>query len=310
MKNILNLQYYNLNDIIRQHKCSKIFIEIGCGNGTFLLEQSKAHPRDLIFGFDVSSLSVLKSAKLLANNQVDNAFVLKFDARFLGNIFDFNSIDVVYMNYPIPWIRKPKRRNHRVVTNRFVRELSGVLKPNGKFRMISDSKWYIDYVAGKFLSTQYFKLYKYNESKEPFINTKYEKKWISEGRTLYWLEITNVNDKLYSRKDEKMPHIFLEMVYEDKVLNIHNENFIENDNGYVYKKAYKGKEDILIKTISVDDGFDQNYFIKIVKRDGNYMVKLDEFTKPIITESVKKSIFNFRDFINKEDEDGKSKGSS
>ena len=301
MKNILNLQYDNLNDIIQTHRYSKISIEIGCGNGVFLSDYAKSNPNDLIFGFDVSSLSVLKSAKLLEKNKIENAFVLKLDARFLGEIFDFRALDAIYMNYPIPWIRKQKRRNHRVVTNRFVKEVSKTLKLNASFIMISDSKWYVDYVAGKFLATPYFVLGEYIKSSSPFINTKYEKKWLQQGRKLYKLKIINKNDKKYEKGKVKMPHIFLDDLNTERVLSLRNKQYIVNDNGYVYKSAYKGKEEILIKTISIDDGFNQNYFIKIVDKDGKFMVKLDDFSKPIITDSVKKSIFNFRDFIEKED---------
>jgi tRNA (guanine-N7-)-methyltransferase len=297
VKKLLNLQYDKLDSVINNGSYSKICVEIGCGNGTFMLNYAQKHRDELIVGFDVSSLSVVKSANLLEKNKIQNAFVLKFDARFMGMIFEYNSIDMIFMNYPIPWIRKPKRRSHRVVTNRFVAQISKVLKEKGKFRMISDSKWYVDYVAGKFLSTEFFKLFDYHRSKEPFINTKYERKWLEEGRTLYWLELLNTNDRIYKKEEDAMPHIFLDKIEEDKVLNIENETFISNDSGYIYKKSYKGNEEIIIKTISVDDGFNQNYFIKIVERNGKYMVKLDDFAKPIITESVKKSVFNFRDFI-------------
>jgi tRNA (guanine-N7-)-methyltransferase len=302
MDNILNLQYVDLNKIIDEGEYDKVCVEIGCGNGTFLLNHSSKNPKSLIFGIDVSSLSVVKSAALLQKNKIKNAFVLKFDARFIGKVFNNKSVDVVYMNYPIPWIRKTKRRSHRVVTNRFVKELSNILKFKGRFRMISDSKWYIDYVAGKFLATPYFLLYNYKKSSTPFINTKYEKKWISEGRSLYWLELSNTNDKIGKKEDEIMPHIFLDDVDEKKILSINNNEFIDQDNGYIYKSAYKGKEEILIKTISIDEGFNQNYFIKVVKRNDKYMVKLDDFAKPIITEGVKNSVFNFRDFIIEKEE--------
>ncbi len=297
MKKLLNLQYDKMDSVVKNGRYVKICVEIGCGNGTFMLKYAQEHKDDLIIGFDVSSLSVVKSANLLKKNEIKNAFVLKFDARFMGMIFEYNSIDMIFMNYPIPWIKKPKRRSYRVVTNRFVKQISKVLKTKGRFRMISDSKWYVDYVAGKFLSTEFFKLFDYHRSKEPFINTKYEKKWLEEGRTLYWLELLNTNDRIYEKEEDVMPHIFLDKIDEDKILKIRDESFVSNDSGYIYKKSYKGREETIIKTISVDDGFNQNYFIKIVERNGKYMVKLDDFAKPIITESVKKSIYNFRDFI-------------
>jgi tRNA (guanine-N7-)-methyltransferase len=297
LKKLLNLQYDKLDSVINNGSYSKICVEIGCGNGAFMLNYTQKHRDELIIGFDVSSLSVVKSANLLEKNKIKNAFVLKFDARFMGMIFDHRSLDKIFMNYPIPWIRKPKRRSHRVVTNRFVRQISKVLKTGGEFRMISDSKWYVDYVAGKFLSTEFFRLFDYHSSKKPFINTKYEKKWLEEGRALYWLEIINTSSKYYKKEEDLMPHVFLNKIDEDKILNVKNESFVLNDSGYVYKKSYRGKEEIIIKTISIDEGFNQNYFIKVVKRNDKYMVKLDDFSRPIITESVKKSIFNFKNFI-------------
>jgi tRNA (guanine-N7-)-methyltransferase len=65
------------------------------------------------------------------------------------------------------------------------------------------------------------------------------------------------------------------------------------DARWVFKKYYAagtGRErskTFLVETVSTDGEFEQRYYLKVVERDGNTLVKLDETAKVYLTPAVR-----------------------
>ena len=122
-------------------------IEIGFGNGDFLVHLAKKRPDALVFGVEMSHTCVEKALSRIRQQNLTNVRLLCGDARFLvRECFADNSVERIYMSFPCPW---PKERHarRRVTSEGFSGSLASVLKIGGVFEMATDEGWYADEAA-------------------------------------------------------------------------------------------------------------------------------------------------------------------
>jgi tRNA (guanine-N(7)-)-methyltransferase len=163
-------------------KNPKIYVEIGFGNGEFLVEMAKRESSSIFIGFEISGISVEKLRSRVKRENLKNVFCIREDG-FWGLYFCFpdSSIDKIFINFPDPW---PKRRHEkRRITERkklilFFRKL----KPEGKIEILTDSENFVNYTVEQAMGIFNAKV---EEKKDFSITTKYMRKWLQEGRKIY-----------------------------------------------------------------------------------------------------------------------------
>jgi tRNA (guanine-N7-)-methyltransferase len=110
-------------------------IEIGPGDGRFLLEAARAEPSTLFVGIETRVSSV---ARTTARGLPSNARVLHLDARFVvEHVLADESIDAYHLYFPDPWWKK-RHAKRRLVTPSFARAVVRTLKPRGALYLITD----------------------------------------------------------------------------------------------------------------------------------------------------------------------------
>jgi tRNA (guanine-N7-)-methyltransferase len=115
-------------------------IEIGCGKGGFLLQQSRAQPGTNFLGIEWAGEFYAYTADRVrrATPALENVRVLHADAgEFLRWRCLSEIVRVIHLYFSDPW---PKRRHHknRVVQDRFLAEVWRVLEPGGELRVVTD----------------------------------------------------------------------------------------------------------------------------------------------------------------------------
>jgi tRNA (guanine-N7-)-methyltransferase len=119
-----------------------IWVEIGFGNGEFLLHLSKKYSEVNLVGFELSITSFVKAQKKFYSAGVENVRLVMVDGRFgLRELFEDDSVDRVFVNFPCPWSKKGYE-DRRITTDDFIKTLSAVLKPSGVFELMTDDKKY------------------------------------------------------------------------------------------------------------------------------------------------------------------------
>lgn len=183
-KNLESKYIINSDELLnRLEDCEykRIFVEIGFGSGRHLLYQAKENPEALIIGIEVYKPACLQVENLAGINRLKNIVLLNLDARLVMSLLKSNSIDRLFLHFPVPW---GKSKMRRVVSPQFTLECQRTLKDGGTFELRSDDRDYTDFTIGCFMdlknaNIQIFK----NRFLE--ISSKYEDRWIRQNKDIY-----------------------------------------------------------------------------------------------------------------------------
>ncbi|MDX8404452.1 MAG: tRNA (guanosine(46)-N7)-methyltransferase TrmB [Mariprofundaceae bacterium] len=171
---------------------SPIVMEIGFGNGDFLVQLAQRHPDWTLIGVEIYLPGVAKAVGRLEDaGLIERTRITQLPAQFvLTKQIEEEQLDGIFVNHPDPW---PKSRHHkrRIVQKNFAKLMVSRLKPGGFIKLASDvdelAEWMREILdttpglinmAGK---TGYI------ERDEDRVFTKFEQRGIREGRRSQFL---------------------------------------------------------------------------------------------------------------------------
>jgi tRNA (guanine-N7-)-methyltransferase len=169
-----------------------VVLEIGFGNGEFLVEQACQHPDWYLVGVEIYLPGVAKAVGRLEDaGVIERCRITQMPAQFvLEQQVGEKQLDGVFINHPDPW-PKAKHFKRRLIQKDFAALLASRLKPGGFIKLASDkpdlAEWMRDIldatsglrnVAGKG---------RFCAREEGRIYTKFEQRGLREGRQSYFL---------------------------------------------------------------------------------------------------------------------------
>ncbi|MGQ0793984.1 MAG: tRNA (guanosine(46)-N7)-methyltransferase TrmB [Deltaproteobacteria bacterium] len=166
-------------------------LEIGFGEGDFLIEMGLALPDWNFIGIEIKRYRFKKAVKKAEREGAQNLRLLLMDAEVaVADVFRDETFDRVYINFPDPW-PKERHKKHRIVSGDFLRALSNVMKPEGALEVASDFREYVFEIIEAAQETGLFR----SEFPHPgYVNeiparpaTKFEAEFRTEGRKIYYL---------------------------------------------------------------------------------------------------------------------------
>jgi tRNA (guanine-N7-)-methyltransferase len=182
---------------------SPIVMEIGFGNGDFLVQLAENHPEWTLIGVEIYLPGVAKAvARLEDAGLIERTRITQLPAQFvLTRQVGEEQLDGIFVNHPDPW---PKARHHkrRIIQKDFARLMVSRLKPGGFIKLASDvdelAGWMREIldatpglinVAGK---------RGYIDRDEERVFTKFEQRGIREGRSsqfLHYVKEKNMRER-------------------------------------------------------------------------------------------------------------------
>lgn len=167
-------------------------LEIGFGDGGHLAYQAKGNPEIGFIGAEpflngVASLVEMAEAGALANIRIFHD-----DVRLLLACLKKGSIDRVDILFPDPW-PKTRHKKRRLVQTELIGMLANIIKPGGVLRMASDDTDYIAWMLQHMMQEPRFTWTAetpedWKRAPQDWIETKYQKKAVREGRYSTFLE--------------------------------------------------------------------------------------------------------------------------
>ncbi len=116
-----------------------IVMEIGFGNGDFLVHLAKTHPDWALLGVEIYLPGVAKAVGRLEDaGVIERSRITQLPAQFvLTHQVAEQQLDGIYINHPDPW---PKARHHkrRIIQKDFAALMVSRLKPGGFIKLASD----------------------------------------------------------------------------------------------------------------------------------------------------------------------------
>ena len=203
----------------------KISVEVGFGSGRHLLHQAKKNPDTLFIGIEIHTPSAQQVLKQIELQELDNIWVVNYDARLFLEMLPSNSCEHIFVHFPVPWDKKPQRR---VISISFLDESMRVLRVGGRLELRTDSDKYFWYALETFFSVPKVEVeIRKNEALE--VTSKYEARWKRQEKDIYDVYVKCTQDS------------------EPKILSV--------DFNFNIVKYRKGLEEELPKKAMVFDGY-------------------------------------------------------
>lgn len=173
-------------------------LEIGFGEGEFILDISSKNPNKNYIGIEIKTGRFKKAVRKAGKQCLNNLKLLNIEASIaINQIFSKNSFDTVYINFPDPW---PKNRHskHRLFNQSFIECLSKILRNSGTVRVKTDHNKYLIKIINEFENSSLF----YNnffksgfiKDKRSDFETKFEKEFKEIGKEIFFTTFTNLSD--------------------------------------------------------------------------------------------------------------------
>jgi tRNA (guanine-N7-)-methyltransferase len=171
--------------------CTKLFVEIGCGKGRFLMEMAQREPESAFIGLERISSVLVKAVEKQETLQLPNLKFIRYNANDLMDIFDENEVDGIFLNFSDPW---PKNRHEkrRLTAPRFLESYRNVLRPGGCVTFKTDNEELFHWSAEAFKENGWEQLaYTEDLHHSPYaegnVMTEYEEKFSSAGKAIAML---------------------------------------------------------------------------------------------------------------------------
>ena len=267
-------------------------LEIGFGNGEFTVQYARLHPEILLYGLEISQACVLRCARRSAG--LDNLRIINTDARYmLKELFADETLTRIIMQFPCPWSGS-SNAHRRVTAKDFAGSLAAVLKINGEFYFVSDDEEYSHEVKRVLGSHEALELVSFEINPKREITTKYERKWLEQGKNIHVLRFRKVKAFTITRQviNQDM-HIKINRKVESQNVEGLNNLTGKDEHKKIFWKfgrAFMHDTTFLLETLTSDDEFEQKFYINISQREEGSLIRLDRISGTFLTPAVRASL--------------------
>ena len=158
-----------------------IEIDLGCGDGAFLMAMARANPEHNFLGIERLRGRVSKVCHKVAREDLKNARVLRIEVAYVvSNLLPAGSIAAFHLLFPDPW---PKRRHHsrRAFTTEFLSRIHRALIGGGLFHVATDHADYFHQIEHVIAATNTFVV---SAEQYHFPPTTFEQKFLIRGLSI------------------------------------------------------------------------------------------------------------------------------
>ncbi|MDQ6982686.1 MAG: tRNA (guanosine(46)-N7)-methyltransferase TrmB [Mariprofundus sp.] len=174
-----------------------VVMEIGFGNGDFLVHLALTHPEWMLVGVEIYLPGVAKAVgRLEGAGVIERCRITQLPAQFvLAHQVAEAQLDGIFINHPDPW---PKARHHkrRIIQKDFAALMVSRLKPGGFIKLASDkpdlAEWMRDILDATSGLENVAGIGGFIERDTDRPQTKFEQRGIKEGRESQFLHFIKV----------------------------------------------------------------------------------------------------------------------
>ena len=166
--------------------CSRLYLELGCGKGSFTCASAQAEPEALFAAVELVPDAMVVAMERACEMGLENVRFLDADAVRLPELFAPGEADRIYINFCDPWPKK-KQFKRRLTAPGFLALYRQILKPEGEIWFKTDNRDLFDWSEEQLLASgwQVAEVTRDLHTNGPTgIMTDYERKFYGEGKPI------------------------------------------------------------------------------------------------------------------------------
>ncbi len=175
---------HSVGEIFQDNQISACELDLGCGDGSFLLAMAAHYPERKFLGVERLLGRIRRVCREGDKMGLANLRGLRIESRyFLEYFIAPNSISRLHYLFPDPW---PKEKHHK---NRLVQEsllplIHAALTEQGEFLFKTDHEDYFIWVCERFDASPLFERVEWDAA-EFYPKTDFQLQWESQGKAIY-----------------------------------------------------------------------------------------------------------------------------
>ena len=170
----------------------KINLEIGFGNGEFLIKNAISKPEELFIGVEVYLNGIAKVLKTISDFKLTNILLSNLNCSYFLPAISDKSVDRIFIINPDPWTKK-RHHKRRLISYKIIKLLKQIIKTKDSIFITTDSESYLKDIKNLLSSfRETFGDYTVNiiaENDELYGISRYQRKAIEIGGKIYLLKL-------------------------------------------------------------------------------------------------------------------------
>ena len=168
-----------------------IHIELGMGRGDFIINMAIAHPNINYIGIELYDSQIVEAVRKLNNKSLKNLKLINLDAHEIDSVFS-REVDTIYLTFCDPWPKRIDERK-RFTHENYLKIYDKIFKKNKHIILKTDNKGFFAFSVESLSKYWYYfdrvslDLH-HEENPIPNIMTDFEKRYVEEGRPIYYLD--------------------------------------------------------------------------------------------------------------------------
>ena len=181
-------QMIKKNFIVPKGNFEKLNVEIGFGDGEYLIKSAISKPNELFIGIEIYINGVAKVLKKIMDQNINNIKLINMNSLFFINVLSSHSLDKVFIINPDPWNKK-KHNKRRLISYENVKILMNIMRSKNSIFITTDSQRYLKDIREIFRKniTELGKvsICKLSQKDSLYGVSRYQRKAIDKGKAIY-----------------------------------------------------------------------------------------------------------------------------
>lgn len=160
-------------------------IDLGCGDGSFLIDLARHHPERDFIGVERLLGRCRKVSKKIMRNGLSNARILRLDSKYVVEwLLPVESVSRIHLLCPDPW-PKVRHNRRRIVQQGFLEAVRDALEAGGEFLFMTDHEEYFDWAVERIEASKLFEIQQWTDESFFYPKTDFQIQWEAEGKTMH-----------------------------------------------------------------------------------------------------------------------------
>ncbi len=199
---VLPDNYYerlDVDSIFRRQ--AELQVDVGCGDGGFLLQQAQRFPELNFLGIERLFGRVRRICRAAVRAGLTNLRVLRLESAYtVRYLLPANSVRQMYILFPYPW-PKSKHHNRRLINTEFLNAVHRALAVGGRLIIKTDHPGYAAGIAELLEMADNWDCRSGEDDFCSGIRTDFEEQFVQEGRAIFCYVLIKSVVNVVSRGD-------------------------------------------------------------------------------------------------------------